>query len=867
MTGPGTPSRLVRALLRFTQPSDAAAAIIGDAIEDLEERTGAGRAPRWPRLWLEWQIVRFAIAAARTSLSRTAGVVRYTVRDAVRSLGRQPAHALVILLVLGVGISAATVTFTVVDAVLFRPLQLDPDQQLVSMRIATSKRPRRLSGSEAQAVRDGSQVIATMADYTVGTAPAAIDGAKQNLQVGAVSPEFFQLLGLTTQIGRVWSPADVALTSDVAVITDRFWRQTFAGDPGVLGRRIDVSDGPRLIIGVLTPDADAAFAEIAWPTQVFVPPSSKIGYEAMYGFGPIAKLRPGVTMPQAAAGIQAIVAPLAAKEAAADPSWAVSVTSWRSATVRVDNVRDWMLLVLGAVGLIVLIACVNAATVLLTRSNARAHELAIRASLGASRRSLAGALLAESLILSVAASACALLCTAWGLEWVRSMLPAAVPRVTAIALNGRVFGAAALAAMVTGLFFGALPAWDASRASVTGLLKDGGTTGTANRRRWRTVLLVTQVSCVAVLLVLSTLFVGSFVRMAWTDLGFERSHLLAASTVTDYEGTVDDVKARLARIPGVTGVAAATYSSLPLVASAYGGAWGASTLRSADDAGAATVKAEIYRVTGNYFDVAGIQFRAGSTWSMPPTADWRPIVIDQAVAHELFGEGSPLGRLVQGTDLTGVFTIVGIVNPARTRGPEGRTSPGAYTAIAPNARPSWVSFFLRTAGPPESLVRVVEAEVAAVSTPNESPGAGVYVVNDAYRRLTSTRRFTGVLMGLFAVIQLLIGTAGIYAVTSSVVAQQAREFGVRVALGATAGDIRRAVLGGAVKRVLVGLAIGLPIAWWISRGFSALFFNVQPSDITVYLVVSVLLLGAAIVAAAVPARRATRLDPVVTLRT
>jgi len=863
---PPPPPRFARVLLRLSCSADAADAAIGDIVEDLEQRTAAGLAPRRPRLWLELQTMRFAIAAARTSLPRTARAVRSTVRDAARSLSRQPAHALVILLVLGVGISTATVTFTVVDAVLFRPLQFDPAERLVSVRIATSKYPRRPSRAEIQAVHDGVPGIDGIADYTVGEAQATIDGARQLLQVGAVSPEFFELLGLRTQIGRTWTAADVAGGNHIAVISDRLWRSGLAGDPRVLGRQVHFKDGPREIIGVLTPEADAAFAEVAWRTQVLLPPASGIGYRSQYGSGPIVRLRPGVTLPAATTALQTVLAPFAAQAAAADPAWAVAATPWRTATVRVDAVRDWMLMILGSVGLIVLIACVNAATILMTRSTRRAHELAIRASLGASRRSLAGSLLSESLMLSAAAAACALLFAAWGLEWVKSLLPTAVPRLTAIVIDGRVFGAAVPAAIVTGLLFGAIPAWDASRASVSGLLKNGGTTTTANRQRWRSVLLVTQVACIAALLVVSALFVGSFIRVASTDLGFDRSHLISVSTVTDYQGTVDEVKARLSRIPGVTGVAAVTNSSLPLVASAYGGAWGSSRLRAADAAGQATVDAEIYRVSADYFAVAGIPFRQGSAWSTLPSADWRPIVVDTTVARDLFGDQSPLGHVIQGTDLAGVYTIVGVVPPTLTRGAEGRRQRAAYTAMAPNARPSWVSFFLRTAGPPEALIPVVESELASVSKPDDSPGAGVRVVDDAYQRLTSTRRFTGGLMGFFAIIQMLIGAAGIYAVTSSVVAQQTREFGVRIALGATASDIRRGVMGRAARHVLLGLAIGLPIAWWISRGFAALFFEVRPSDIAVYLVVSLLLLAAGLLAAAIPAWRASRLDPIVTLR-
>lgn len=862
---PLLPSRGARTLLRWTLSADAANAVLGDLAEEVNQRTALGRPPRWPRLWLELQAWRCALAAARTSLARSGRACGYSVRDAARSLRRQPGYALVILAVLGVGISAATVTFTVVDTALFRPLQLDPDERIVTLRIVTSSRPRRPSDAEILAIRKGAPGLEAIADYTVGAAPATIDGVTQTVQIGAVSPEFLPALALGTQVGRLWTEADLADNSLIAVISDGLWRQRFNGDRGVIGRTVRLEDGPRVVIGVLTPAADAAFAEVGWRTQVFVP-AANVEFRSTYGSGPIMKFRPGVTMHDATNALQALLAPLAPQGSAADPAWGVALASWRSAIVRVGQVRDWMLMVLGAVGLIVLLACVNAATVLLTRSTRRTHELAVRASLGASRLALARSLLTESLLLSAAGTACALAFTAWGLEWVRSVLPVGVPRVTAMSIDTRVFGAAVLAAIATGLLFGVIPAWSASRASVSGLLKDGGPTTTVSGRG-RSALLVAQVGCVAVLLVISTLFVVSFLRVSTTELGLERSNLLSVSTVTDYEGTVEDVKARFGRIPGIVGVAAVSRSSLPLVSRAFGGAYDSSTLRPVGTELPVTIKSEIYRVTPDYFAVAGIAFRSGATWSTPPSPDWNPVVIDSVVARTLFGDEPATGRLIEGTGLTGVLTIVGVVAPALAAGPEGLRQPTAYLAMSPNARPSWVGFFLRTVGPPEQLVRPVEAELAAVAKPNDSPGAGVHVVDDAYRRLTSTRRFTGTLMALFALVQMLIGGAGIYAVTSSVVAQQTREFGVRLALGATARDIRRGVLGRVVKHVLAGLAIGLPAAWWVSRGFASLFFEVRPTDLAVYLVVSALLLGAGLLAAAIPAWRASRVDPIRTLRT
>jgi putative ABC transport system permease protein len=883
-TQPPSPSRLARALLRFASSADAAHAAVGDMLEDLECRIATRRAPRWPALWLELQTLKFAIAAVKTRLPRGARAAGHALRDAARALRSRPATALFIVIILAAGIAAATVTFTVVDAVLFRPLLVDPDERLVTVSVRTSvgttKRSRSLSPEEAQAVRDRVSVADGLATFTVGQASASIDGVQENLNVIATTTEFFRIAGLRTLIGRAWSEDDVAQGGNVAVIGHGFWQRRFNADPGVLGRLVAFvddresdrgsrdarRDGPRQIVGVLTAEADAAFDELAWQTQVLVPPSDGLRFFSTFGKSSLTRLRPGVSLASAENEFTAALAPFAPPASSPESAWSVGLSAFRSAFVRVQEVRTWMLMVLGAVGLVVVIACVNAANVMLTRSAGRAHELAVRASLGASRKMLAGTLLAESLMLSAAASACALLVAAGALGSVKSLMPINVPRVSAIDLDHRVFAAAVLAAIVTGLLFGAIPAWEASRASVVGLLKDGSTTATSGRRAWRTVFLVAQVSCVAVLLVLSTLFVGSFIRVATTDLGFDRSNLIAAATVTDYSGTVDDVKARLSRIPGITGVASVTYSSPPLIANAYGGAWGGPTLRAADGEGAASVKTELYRVSSDYFVVAAIPFRRGSTWRTPATADWRPIVIDEDVARALYGDQNPLGRIVQGTNLTGVYTVVGVVPLTLTHGPEGKTMPSVFTAMAPNAKPSWVSFLLRTAGAPGALVRAVETELATISKPNTSAGSGVRVVDDAYRRLTSTRRFTGTLMGLFAMLQMLIGAAGIYAVTSAVVAQRTREFGVRIALGATAGDIHRGVLGRAARHVLLGLAIGLPIAWVLSRGFGALFFKVQPSDASVYFLVSALILGAGLLAAAVPARRAARVDPIVSLR-
>ena len=576
-------------------------------------------------------------------------------------------------------------------------------------------------------------------------------------------------------------------------------------------------------------------------------------------FGIVGRTRPGVSPDRIADEIQHVIG---------TPDWRPAVAPLLDTYV--DRVRGWMLLALGAAGLVVLIACVNAANIMLTRSFRRAHELAIRSSLGASRRQIALSVMTEGIVLSVAASACALLFAVWGIQAARIAVTThltGIFRASTIALNGRVFAAAIGAAIVTGVCSSLVPAWQASRASVLGVLKDAGPTVTGGGRSWRSGLLIGEIACVTVLLVVSWLFVTSLIRVVGIDLGVDRSHLLAIAPRLDFNGTVEDVRRRLESVPGVTGVAvAAGGASLPLVGRAFGGAWNDASIQRADETSGdlPALKVLLYRVTPNYFDVAGIHFRRGAAWSAETALEAPSVVLDEWAATQLFGREDPLGRQVRATEPAGVFTVVGIVPHVYARGPEEADEPEAYFALRPNATRTWASLFVRTAPPPEDMLPVVTDALAPFAPAGKSPY--VHVADEAVRRITATRRFNGGLMSAFGCIAMLIGAAGIYGVIAAVVAQQTREIGVRVALGATPRLIRRRVLALAGTHVLSGLAVGLPLAWWISRGFAAYLFQVTPADPAVYLGVAALVGAVGFAAALVPARRAARTDPMITLR-
>jgi hypothetical protein len=399
-----------------------------------------------------------------------------------------------------------------------------------------------------------------------------------------------------------------------------------------------------------------------------------------------------------------------------------------------------------------------------------------------------------------------------------------------------------------------------------GILKDAAPTVTGGGRSWRSVLLVGEIACVSVLLVVSWLFVTSLIRVVGIDLGVDRSHLLAVSPRVPFNGTVDDVQRRLEAVPGVTGVAVVGGggASLPIVGEAFGGAWTTTSVERADTSGqVASLKVLQYRVTPNYFDVAGIRFRRGSTWSSETAFESPSVVLDERAAAQLFGREDPLGRQIRASKPAGVFTVVGIVPHVYSRGPEFADEPAVYFALPPSVTRPWALLFVRTSPPPEKMLAIVTDALAPVAPPQKEY---IHVADEAVRRLTATRRFNAGLMSLFGCIAMIIGASGIYGVIAAVVAQQTREIGVRVALGATPRLIRRRVLALAGTHVLSGLAVGLPLAWWISRGFAAYLFQVTPADPAVYGGVAAVVGLVGFAAALLPARRAARTDPMITLR-
>lgn len=853
------PPALLVALLEALSSRHAADAAIGDILEELDALVSSHQAPPLPRVWLAARIVRAIGAASAAALPRTARACGLLARDAWRSVRRAPAHSLSVMAILALGISVGTVTFSVVDAVLLKPMPLDHVEELVS--IPSSNFPqqpfKQLSPQQFLDFRDRTHTLTVVASVGKSTGgDATVDGVRKYLDVTWATADAFEVLRLKTEIGRLWTREDEDRGQlDGALLGYAFWRQQFNRDPNVLGKSVVIGKRSFRVIGVLAASTDAPeiglISAPIWAPQGLsrnTPSGSRVA-------GIVGRVRPGVRPDAVAAELQHI----------AGLDWRPGVVSlWESYAT---GFRTWMLLALGAAALVVLIACVNAANLLLARSAHRSQEMAIRSSLGASRRRVALSVLGEGLFLSAGATAMALVFAIWGVSAARSAFTTMVLglfRAQAIALNGRVLAAAIGAAVVTGLLSGVIPAWQMSRASVVDLLKDGGPGATRGGRRWRSLFLVAEMASVCVLVVIAWMFVGSLIKVVGVDLGVDLRHQLAVKPRVAFKGPVDQITQRVEQIPGVSGVAVSTGASLPVFGRVFSGAW-ITTEMHAGREDAPALEVLDYRVSQNYFDVASMKFKRGSAWSrdVDPVTDV-PVVLDEQAARQLFGVADPIGRQVTTTDLPGIHTVVGIVPHVRARGPEEDVPPSAYFPIKPNPTRMFAGVLVRTSGPPAALVPIITNALEPFA-PNQ-PEPYVFAADEAMSRITMTRRFNAWLMSVFGVAGLLIGAAGIFAVMASIVAQQTREIGVRVALGATPAAIERGVLTTAARHVGLGLAIGLPAAWWCSRGFAALLFRVTPTDLGVYAGVAVLLGFVGIVAALVPARRASKVDPVISLR-
>ena len=809
------------------------------------------------------------------------------LRTALRSLRASPTFTTVALTVLALGIGAGTAIFSVVDAVVLRGLPFDEHDRIVAVLEHDTLKPVTFGGgmttSQAyldwRTMQESFEAIAGVGSYGVlrmrSESGEPIEG--RGLRV---THEFFQVFRVAPLLGRAITADDeISGQHRVALISYGYWQRRFGGSPDAVGKTIEINDQTFEIVGVMPrtftyPVAAEFPTEIYWPIA-FTNDDKVRGGSRNYNWLAIARLKPGVSIEQADAQMNRVAESLETQYPKFSPGMRVRVVTLHHHLV--GTVRNWMLMLLGAVGLVLLIACANVANLMLARATVRAREIGIRAALGASRWRLVRGLLIEGMVLSLAGAALGVGLAYFGVQAIRAWLPNGLPRVAAIGIDPRVLLVATVAAIATGVFFGIIPALQSSRPDLSTALKDSGRSTTAGSatHRLRTMLVVAEVALAVVLLVGAGLFIGSFVRLMRIDPGFDYRNVLLVNVavripagIPTREAFAEAEKqgrpyalAMLDAVRGVPGVAAASAVSggVPLT-----GSWSRNRIELPGKGLVANDDALDRRiVTPEYLQTLGIPLIRGRYLSDEDReGSPRVAVINETAAKKYWPDTDAIGQTfkMNGQDAT----VVGIVGDIRHLGPEVPARQESYVPLAQNTVIG-VTLVMRTRGEPLALLPAVKSAIWSVNKEQRVSGE-VFTMEGYMDRLIAQRRFNMTLLALFGGLGLVIAAVGIYGVMAYIVAQRTNEIGVRMALGATRGHVVAMVLRRAGMMMAVGLALGGVIAWYASAAVRTFLFQTEPNDVRTIVAALVVLTAAGLLASAVPARRAASVDPLIALR-
>jgi putative ABC transport system permease protein len=800
------------------------------------------------------------------------------VRHAARALRATPAFTIAALAVLALSIGASTAIFSVVDAVILRPLPYPEAERLVAVGEHLIKGPGDWDGR----LTAPQNYLDWRARQTTFTGLAAVGYASislkaepgqdpEILQTQAVTSEFFAVLGTPPLLGRPFTTEnEVSGRARVAVISHGLWQRRFGGDPHVIGRQLPGIRADFDIVGVMPPSfafpPGAVRPTDAWIPNVFDGEDRVRRNSFSYRLTVIGRLRDGVSLQRAQAEMDGITTALAAET----PRWfedrVAKVMPLRESITH--DVRRWMFMLLTAVGFVLLIACVNLANLMLVRVSGRGRDLAIRAALGASRADLARMLLVESLLLSVAGTALGMFVAWLGVGALTSAIPAEVPRVAGIAIDFRILAVATITAVVTGVLFSAVPLVQFSRPRAgTGATHLARThTATAMHQRVRAALIVVEVALAVVLLVGSGLFLTSFARVASVNLGLDPNNVLTLR-VRPFTGAdnhalalqrnrtlLRDILEDVRSLPGIR-VAALVDGGVPL----------RGDLRTIDF----TIPGRTRRgqdldynaVSAEYFRALNVPLLKGRFFTDDDRQGSEPVmIINEAAASRFFPDIDPIGQTVQ---FLGSRRIVGVVGSIRHDGPETNWRRQGFVPFD-QTQATGATMVLKMSSDAPNNVPAVKA--AIWSRFPGIPVPDIQTLSQYLDGLIAQRRFTMLLLAVFGLLGIVIACAGIYGVMAYIVAQRTSEIGIRMALGASPFVILWSVLGRAVLYLSGGLGLGLALAWMLSALVSGFLFQVQPHDPWVYSTVAATLIATGIAAAFLPARRAARVDPLTTLR-
>ncbi|HEU4835024.1 MAG TPA: ABC transporter permease [Pyrinomonadaceae bacterium] len=817
----------------------------------------------------------------------------HNLRYAARMLRNNLGFTLVAVLTLAFGIGANTAIFSVVNAVVLRPLPFPKPEQIVIVRDDLTGRQIEDVGMSVDELKDLQERSGVFEQVSaVWPVDANLTGSErpERIELLAVSPNYFSLLGAHAQLGRVFGPEEQQAKgfAEGVVISDGLWKRLYGSDRNILGRKVYADTDLYTIIGVMPPgfrhpgktlrnEVDM-WATAGFSANPFGPP---VRAQRMLP-GAIGRLKDGIDINQAQAKLDGLVAQLQTefpKEYPAQAGWSVRVLSAHQQLV--GNVQTILYVVLAAVGLVLLIGCVNLANLMLARSSGRRREMAIRLALGASRRRLIVQLLTESLLLAFLGGALALVVIAVLLQGLVQFIPNDIPRLHEIEINLTVLGFVFLISTVTGLLFGLVPAMQSSRADVVTNLKDGsrGAGFGLATNRFRSGLVVLEFALSLILMIAAGLLLRSFGRLLEVNAGFNPDNVLIARVwlpvpnnpdLDPYRdplkrsGFIKELLQRVSVIPGVRNAAISSGNAVPLVGPHNTGGF---TIEGDAVANNAIPTAQIGIVTPDFFRTLETPLKRGRFFT---DADDRQapqvVVIDEALAARYFSNRDPVGvRIKRGgpTSEAPWMTIVGVVGNIKSDGFDKPDQPHLYHAMFQN--PAYaMAIYVRTDVAAATVRQSVREQVRSLD--RDLPVFGERTMSQVAAESMSRRRFAMQVVGLFGILALLLAAVGIYGVIAYSVTQRTREIGIRVALGASRTAILRWVLKQGLMLTLAGVVVGLVGALALTRLLRSLLFGIGPTDIVTYGVLAIVLTIVALLACYIPARRATKVDPLVALR-
>jgi putative ABC transport system permease protein len=799
------------------------------------------------------------------------------LRYGARMLLKNPGFTLVAIITLALGIGANTAIFSVVNGVLLKPLPYREPQQLIRVFERSRTQPKfPMSGGNFQDYREQNSTLTGLALYTRQDLELSLDDKPERLAALRVSAGFFEVLGAQPLLGRDFRREDeLPDNNQVVILSYKLWRSRFNSDPGMVGRVITLSRRPFTVVGVAPPGLQhvggdyrsvphGESVDVWWPVGL----SPQAGRGAHF-LNAVGRMKPGVSAAQAEADFNVLAGRLADRFPGTNQGWGIAVQPLHEEIA--GRARTMLLALFGAVVFVLLIACVNVANLSMARGTAREREVAVRASLGAGRWRIARQLLTESLLLAIAGGVAGILLAQWAIDALLALNPEGLPRLQAVSLDLRILLFTLCITILTGLFFGLAPALQSGRVDLNEILKEGGRSSSGQRRKLRDVLVITEVALALALLAGAGLLLRSFWKLQQTDPGFNPERILTASISLPGAHYQEASKAlafqqqlleRLAALPGVqsTGLT----SDLPWTGydENVGFAIEGKTFPPNDGP-----SARYHFVSADYFRTIGVPLIAGRFFNNDDKQNTRLVVlINRAMAERYWPGENAVGKrftFSSQPEEKDWFSIVGIIGDVKDYPHSPIVAPALYWPTTQQTQRQFI-LAVRSNAEPARLADALRNEVRALD--KELPLAEIKTLETIAATAVAGRRFTLWVVGFFALTATGLAAVGIYSVLSYMIAQRTHEIGIRMALGAQLGDVLKLIIRQGMALVLAGLALGLASAFALTRLIRGLLFEVSATDPIAFALATALLALVALLACYVPARRATKVDPLIALR-